>query len=566
MKRLVGIVLAVALCGQINAIAPEKIKPVKNVILFISDGTSLSVASAARWLQRYRDPSKENLNIDPWMCGTVITCNSDAPIGDSAPTTSCYMTGHRSRAGYVSTYPPYKGSANIGFVDSTRTYAPMATLLEAGKQLLGKSAGLVFTCQFPHATPADCSAHYYNRNASKLISDQMVHNGLDVVIGGGNKYLSAENEDYLRSQGVKVYRDNINGMRQDKGNKMWALFGQYDMDYDMDRNPEEQPSLAEMTQTAIGKLSKNRNGFFLMVEGSKVDWAAHANDPAAVPNEFLAFDKAVGAAIDFARKDGNTVVIVTVDHGNSGFSIGRYGIGDYSHASLERIFGQVAKYKLSGDGLEAKINAQPFDSLKSIFKKYASIDLSNDEMLLLMNSKGYKNSPIPEELRSPDKTSPLYSSYLSGVINKILTAHTCFGWTTGGHTGEDVFLACYHPKASQRIMGVNSNVELAHYMQALFGMYGKMGTFSDNIFARHADVFIGYDVEILRNDKAKEYPTLVVRNPANGKSLRITPFTCLIEVVDTKSGTRTVQLPSVITYVDRNDMFYLPSNLAKYLK
>lgn len=566
MKRLVGIVLAVALCGQVNAIAPEMVKPVKNVILFISDGTSLSVASAARWLQRYRDPSKENLNIDPWMCGTVITCNSDAPIGDSAPTTSCYMTGHRSRAGYVSTYPPYKGSANIGFVDSTRTYAPMATLLEAGKQLLGKSAGLVFTCQFPHATPADCSAHYYNRNASKLISDQMVHNGLDVVIGGGNKYLSAENEDYLRSQGVKVYRDNINGMRQDKGNKMWALFGQYDMDYDMDRNPEEQPSLAEMTQTAIGKLSKNRNGFFLMVEGSKVDWAAHANDPAAVPNEFLAFDKAVGAAIDFARKDGNTVVIVTVDHGNSGFSIGRYGIGDYSHASLERIFGQVAKYKLSGDGLEAKINAQPFDSLKSIFKKYASIDLSNDEMLLLMNSKGYKNSPIPEELRSPDKTSPLYSSYLSGVINKILTAHTCFGWTTGGHTGEDVFLACYHPKASQRIMGVNSNVELAHYMQALFGMYGKMGTFSDNIFARHADVFKGYDVEILRNDKAKEYPTLVVRNPANGKSLRITPFTCLIEVADTKSGTRTVQLPSVITYVDRNDMFYLPSNLAKYLK
>lgn len=566
MKRLVGIVLAVALCGQINAIAPEKVKPVKNVILFISDGTSLSVASAARWLQRYRDPSKENLNIDPWMCGTVITCNSDAPIGDSAPTTSCYMTGHRSRAGYVSTYPPYKGSANIGFVDSTRTYAPMATLLEAGKQLLGKSAGLVFTCQFPHATPADCSAHYYNRNASKLISDQMVHNGLDVVIGGGNKYLSAENEDYLRSQGVNVYRDNINGMRQDKGNKMWALYGQYDMDYDMDRNPEEQPSLAEMTQTAIGKLSKNRNGFFLMVEGSKVDWAAHANDPAAVPNEFLAFDKAVGAAIDFARKDGNTVVIVTVDHGNSGFSIGRYGIGDYSHASLERIFGQVAKYKLSGDGLEAKINAQPFDSLKSIFKKYASIDLSNDEMLLLMNSKGYKNSPIPEELRSPDKTSPLYSSYLSGVINKILTAHTCFGWTTGGHTGEDVFLACYHPKASQRIMGVNSNVELAHYMQALFGMYGKMGTFSDNIFARHADVFKGYDVEILRNDKAKEYPTLVVRNPANGKSLRITPFTCIIEVADTKSGTRTVQLPSVITYVDRNDMFYLPSNLAKYLK
>ncbi len=566
IKKTVGFILAIAMCCSVNAIAPGKVKPVKNVILFISDGTSLSVASAARWLQRYRDPSKEHLNIDPWMCGTVITCNSDAPIGDSAPTTSCYMTGHRSRAGYVSTYPPYRGSANIGFVDSTRAYAPMATLLEAGKQLLGKSVGLVFTCQFPHATPADCSAHYYNRNASGLISDQMVHNGLDVVIGGGSRYLDAGNEEFLRRQGVNVYRDDISGMRRDKGDKMWALFGQYDMDYDMDRNPEEQPSLEEMTRTALGKLSRNKKGFFLMVEGSKVDWAAHANDPGAVVNEFLAFDKAVGAAMDFARKDGNTVVIVTVDHGNSGFSISRRDVADYSHASLERLFGQVAKYKTSGDGLEAKINAQPFDSLKSIFRKYASIELTNDEVLLLMNSKGYKNSPVPEELRAPDKASPLYSSHLSGVITKILTAHTCFGWTTGGHTGEEVFLACYHPKASQRIMGANSNVDLAHYMQALFGVYGKMGTFSDNIFARHTDVFRSYDMEIRRDGKSKEYPTLLVRNAANGKSLAIRPFTNVIEVTDGKSNSRSVQLASVITYVDRNDMFYLPATLSRYLE
>ncbi len=566
IKKAAGFALAFAMCCSVNAIAPEKVKPVKNIILFISDGTSLSVPSAARWLQRYRDPSKEHLNLDPWMCGTIVTCNSDAPIGDSAPTTSCYMTGHRSRAGYVATYPPYKGSANIGFVDSTRAYAPMATLLEAGKQLLGKSAGLVFTCQFPHATPADCSSHYYNRNASGIISDQMVHNNLDVVIGGGCRYLNADNEDYLRQQGVSVYRNDISGMRQDKGSKMWALFGNDDMNYDMDRNPDQQPSLEEMTRTAIGKLSKNSKGFFLMVEGSKVDWAAHANDPGAVVNEFLAFDKAVGAALDFARKDGNTVVIVTVDHGNSGFSISRSDIADYSHASLERLFGQVAKYKMSGDGLEEKINSLPFDSLKSIFRNYASIELSNDEVLLLMNSRGYKNSPIPEELRMPDKASPLYSSYLSGVITKILTAHTCFGWTTGGHTGEEVFLACYHPKAAQRIMGVNSNEDLAHYMQALFGMYGKMGTFSDNIFARHADVFRGYDVQLQRNVKVKEYPTLIVKNSANGKQLTIRPFTNIIEVADGKSAPHSVKLASVITYVDRNDMFYLPTTVKKYLE
>ncbi len=192
--------------------------------------------------------------------------------------------------------------------------------------------------------------------------------------------------------------------------------------------------------------------------------------------------------------------------------------------------------------------------------------MTNDEVLLLMNSKGYKNSPVPEELRAPDKASPLYSSHLSGVITKILTAHTCFGWTTGGHTGEEVFLACYHPKASQRIMGANSNVDLAHYMQALFGVYGKMGTFSDNIFARHTDVFRSYDMEIRRDGKSKEYPTLLVRNAANGKSLAIRPFTNVIEVTDGKSNSRSVQLASVITYVDRNDMFYLPATLSRYLE
>ncbi|MGN1237027.1 MAG: alkaline phosphatase [Bacteroidaceae bacterium] len=547
------------------AIEPAKVKPVKNVILMIADGNSIGVLGAARWLQYYRDPSITSLNVDPWMSGTVITCNSDAPIGDSAPTTSCYMTGHRSRAGYVATFPPYKGKANIGFVDSTRAYAPAATLLEAATQLKGKSAGLVFTCQFPHATPADCSSHYYNRGAYGIIADQMVHNNLDVVIGGGTSYLNKPNEEYLKSHGVNVYRDDIAAMRKDKSNKMWALFSPADMDYDIDRNPDEQPSIAEMTETAISKLSKNKNGFFLMVEGSKTDWAAHANDPGALLNDFLAFDKACGVALDFARRDGNTVVIITSDHGNSGFTLGRYGLADYSHLSVEQLFETVSKYKLSGDGIENKMNTMPFDSLKSIFKQYTSIDLSKEEINLLVNNKGYKNSPIPEELRTPDKESPLYSSYLSGVITKILSAHTPFGWTSNGHTGEDVFLACYHPNASQRITGVNTNVQLAEYMQSLFGVYGKMQQFNDHIFARHTDVFKGYEAEIVKPEDKKSYPVLNVKNPSSGKHLTIRPFTNSIEV--TANGkTTVVELPSVITYVDRNDMFYLPADLTKYLK
>jgi alkaline phosphatase len=162
MKRIV-LLMATALLLASNApaaIKPEKVKPVKNIILLITDGTSFSTVSLARWMQYYNDSTKPNLMIDPYLCGTVRTNCSDSPIGDSAPTTSCYMTGHASRAGYVSTFPPDHGKDNIDPIDGTKAYGPMATLLEAAKQLQGKSTGLVVTCVFPHATPADCSAHY----------------------------------------------------------------------------------------------------------------------------------------------------------------------------------------------------------------------------------------------------------------------------------------------------------------------------------------------------------------------------------------------------------------------
>ena len=563
MKKTFTFIFAMMLAATTFAIQPEKVKPVKNIILMVTDGTSISAVSTARWLKVYRSGSAANpvtLNIDPWLCGYVRTCNSDAPIGDSAPTTSCYVTGHLSRSAYISTFPPYKGKDNIEPVDSTRAYAPMASILEAGRQLQGKALGMVFTCQYCHATPADCSAHYYNRGAEQLLADQAVHNGFDVVIGGGNYYLTKASEDYLRANGTNVYRNDLQGMRTDRSNKMWALYGDADMDYDIDRNPDEQPSLAEMTRTAIDKLSKDKEGFFLLVEGSKVDWAAHANDPAGLPNEFLAFDEACGVALDFAKRDGNTVVVVVPDHGNSGFSFGRRDLGDYSRKSLETLLGPVDKFKRTADGMEALINAQPFDSLRSLFKHYEGIDLTPEEYNLIINCKDYKQSPIPEEMRKSDKTSPLYSSYLSGIITKILTKYTPFAWTTGGHTGEDVFLAVYNPN-NQRPLGYTTNVQLAHYIQKLWNMHGKMDAFTNQIFARHKDVFAGYDMTITHSEKENEWPVLTVKNTANGKTLTAYAFSNIIEV----NGKRE-QLPSVITYVDRNDMFYLPRNLAERLK
>ena len=166
-------------------------QPVKNVIVMIPDGTSTSLLSAARWYQIYQDPSQKNLNIDPFLKGLVGTHSSDAPIGDSAPTTSCYMTGQPTQTSFVSTYP-VATDHDVVPVDAARAYQPLATLLEASKQIHHKATGLVFTCEFPHATPADCAAHSYKRSKYDVIAPQMVHNLVDVVIGGGVSYLTPE--------------------------------------------------------------------------------------------------------------------------------------------------------------------------------------------------------------------------------------------------------------------------------------------------------------------------------------------------------------------------------------
>ena len=208
MKKTVFLVLLACLAWQARAMEPEQVKPVKNLIVLIPDGTSLATISTARWYQWYMNPDMPKLAIDPYICGTVRTHSSNAPIGDSAPTTSCYMTGHPSRTGYVATYPPHDPGNDIYPMDPKRAYQPMTTLLEAMKLVQHKATGLVFTCEFTHATPADCSAHSYSRKRYEWIAPQMVHNDIDVVIGGGTSLLDEAGEAYLKANGYNVSRHN----------------------------------------------------------------------------------------------------------------------------------------------------------------------------------------------------------------------------------------------------------------------------------------------------------------------------------------------------------------------
>lgn len=561
MKQLI---LAMAAWGLAAAPggAQEAVRPVKNVILMISDGTSLSSVSLARWMQFYRNPAQPKLNVDPWLCGTVRTSSSNAPIGDSAPTTSCYMSGQPSITGFVSTYPYACPGADLFPIDTARAYQPTLTLLEAARINRGAATGLVMTCEFPHATPADCSAHSYNRGKYEWIVPQMVSNGIDVLIGGGTSLLTDEQEAYLRQQGASVYRDDLAGMRADTARRMWALYGKREMDYDLDRDSTRQPSIAEMTRTALSKLSKNPNGFFLMVEGSKVDWAAHNNDPVGVYTEYQAFDRAVGEAIRFAQADGQTAVIITADHGNSGLSIGRADLKGYDRLTKDQLFGQLARYRLTAEGMAKKLNAEPRSRVQQLFKQYAGFELNEEELNALDNCKGYKQSPIPEKERKATGHAALYSAALDGLVAQIYTRHSSIGFTTDGHTGEDVYLAAYHP-AGTPPHGMLTNVELNHYMAALMGMApDSLSRMSNTYFAPHAKVFDGYKWRIEPVAQGEAGPTLVVEPKSRrGKRLEIPAYSRTVRV-----GKEQQLLPTVVVYVDKKNTFFLPASLRGLLQ
>ena len=545
MKRIAYILL---FCLIVVSSISAQNKEIKNVILMIPDGTSLAAVSSARWYQRYNEPSKLNLNIDPYLCGTVLTFSSNAPIGDSAPTTSCFMTGYPSRAGYVSTYPVADPDNDILPMDPNRAYQPLMTVLEAARITKNKATGLVFTCEFPHATPADCAAHSYNRGKYNAIAPQMAHNDLDVVIGGGVSLLNEESKNYLLNKGYGVFMNDIENFRSYKGNKMWSLFCDKEMAYDIDRDPSKEPSLAEMTQKAIEKLSTHQNGFFLMVEGSKIDWAAHANDAAAIITDMLAFDKACGVALEFARSNGETVVVIVPDHGNSGISIGSSKCPHYGRLTKDELFQNISQFKTSGEGLVKKLYETDPSEIRDVVKNLTGIELTDDEYMEMLKSGDYRKSSLSDEER-------MKGTNLVKTVNKILDNHTCFGFTTGGHTGEEVFLAVYDPTPN-RLMGHKTNVELNHYLRQSVGLDQSLEQLTDEYFAKHTDVFSGYTYSI--KEVKDEAPVLEVKNKK--QKLEIRPNTNIV-----KWNGKDHQLNSVIVYVDKNNTFYLPESLKELL-
>lgn len=472
LKKVVSLVLASTIALTVPLIgsgtaqgAGSSETAIKNVIILIPDGMANDATALARW---YKGSS---LALDEMASGLVRTHSADAAIADSAPAGTAFATGHKSHTGYVGVLPDKATMPGQQPIKAGDEKKPVASILEASK-LAGKATGIIATSEIMHATPADFSAHYPDRKNYDALSMQQVYNGMDVVLGGGAKYLSQEG----RKDGANLlgsikalgydYVTTPAALKASNSNKLWGAFAPAGMAYEMDRDPAKEPSLAEMTAKAIEVLSKDEDGFFLMVEGSKIDWAAHANDPIGVISDVLAFDEAVKVALDFAKKDGQTAIVAVTDHGNGGLTIGNTSTtGSYDKEPLSTFIGPLKKAKLTGEGLEAKFNAQR-TNIKEVMAEYFGItDLT------------------AEEIQAIKKAEPGSMNY---TVGPIISKRSGIGWTTGGHTGGDVVLYTYAPNGD-RPTGVIDNTDVAKYMARVLGL--DLGAVTERLFVKAKPAF-----------------------------------------------------------------------------
>lgn len=462
---------------------------VKNVIIMVPDGTGITHTTVARWYQ-----GGKPLAMDEMAAGLVRCYSAESAITDSAPAATAMATGYKSNSKFISVMPAVITSPGVPPVNEADKYKPLATVLE-GAKLKGMSTGLIATSNIQHATPAAFSAHTPNRSDYETIAEQQVYQNIDVVLGGGSQYLLPVSNGGKRKDGENLinelkktgyeFVETREQMLKSKSGKVWGLFATDDMNYDLDRNPEVQPSLAEMTQKAIEILSRNNKGFFLHVEGSKVDWASHANDPVGVISDVLAFDQAVKVALDFAKKDRHTLILIASDHGNGGMSIGS-NVTDktYDKIDISRYIAPLKKARLTGEGIESKLNSER-TNVKDVMEKYYGIsDLTEDEIQAIKNAK------------------PGSLNYLVGPM---ISRRAAIGWTTTGHTGEDTVLYAFGPG---RPTGILENTDFANLTAKALGI--DMADLNDKLYVHAEKAFIAKNATVNLKQMDSANPVLEV--------------------------------------------------------
>ncbi|WP_284463736.1 alkaline phosphatase [Chryseobacterium sp.] len=423
-----------------------KIGKAKNIIFMVSDGMSLGTLSMAdlysrnilgkgsHWLNLYHEKKVSRALMDTASASSIVT--------DSAAASSAFGGGIRVKNGVL----------NMG-ANGEKHIPIWQKFKKAGKKI-----GCVTTVTATHATPAGFCVNSAKRNAEPQIAEMYADLGIDVLMGGGDEFFSPDKREdkkdlysVYREKKYQIFKNRTDLNSIKKGEKVLGIFSTGALPYTIDKNHlsefKDTPTLAEMASVAIDQMKEHPEGFVLQIEGGKVDWAAHANDVAALIHDQLAFDEAVKTVMDFAEKDGNTLVIITTDHGNANPGT-IYGSDATAH------FNSISAYQYTNEYILNKIHKDfSIKDIKDWIYEGNKLILNDDEAKHLLS---FYNGLEKEEGLYNYKKLPFK------LYSEIQKSRNSVGWISMDHSGDYVEVAAYGP-GSELLQPFIKNTDL-HYL------------------------------------------------------------------------------------------------------
>lgn len=292
----------------------SKPRKVKNVIFMIGDGMGLN--------QLYAGMTANGGNLNIERCthiGLAKTYSANSYITDSAAGGTALATSNKTNNGMIGMN-----------ADSVAVKSVLSMAEEAGM-----ATGLVATVRITHATPAAFYAHQINRGMYEEIAAEMLTSGVDFFVGGGRNNFEVRKDSLNYSDSLRNANYNIVYSIDSVEAPVLLPFGALCANSDMPKASERGNFLPDAVDLAIKSLDARREGFFLMVEGSQIDYQSHGNNTEGVVDEVLDFDRAIRVALDFAERDGETLVIITADHETGGMTIMN---GSYNDSTITAQF------------------------------------------------------------------------------------------------------------------------------------------------------------------------------------------------------------------------------------
>jgi alkaline phosphatase len=420
----------------------------KNVVLMIGDGMGPSHFGAA-WLYSNRVLGKELRMVEVMKSGRtayVVNDTADAIVTESAAAATQIACGVKVPA------------RAVGMGADGKT--PCKTALELAKDK-GLATGLVTTSGITDATPAAFAAHVEHRSEEASVASQELQAGVDVLLGGRKQFFLPEAAGGKRKDGRDLVEEarragyavvgTASELQQASGGKILGLFNMGNMAFELDRAKTAEPSLAEMTAKTLEVLAKNPKGFFVMIEGGRIDHAAHRNDAAATIRDTLAFDDAVGVALEFQRRNPDTLIIVTADHETGGMAL----IGN-SKDSKEYVgidLSAIQKAQTSFELIAEELGKDPTpEKIRDAVKKHMGIEITQDEAKIVANDTIRKLDPYN------------YSYATLHTLAFVLRPYLRVGWGSQTHTASPL-LAFGSGPGSEELVGFRHNTELFRIMK-----------------------------------------------------------------------------------------------------